>query len=245
MGEAAWEKYMIIEQVLFHTVKLEELHHFYGVRLGMRVSEINPVEEAFTVKAGSTKMIFKQWNSATETEKKGIEPFYHFAWMIPRNQFQQAKQWAASRVTLSTDGERDQTYSTNWDSHSLYFEDPAGNIVELIAHHKENNEQEGAFSVENILKVCEIGLVSEDVPATVHELEKVGLLRWGEGSDTFSPVGDRNGLFIVVRKERVWFFSNQKAQIFPLEATIHQVGTLRFEGDYSHSSGYFATGLTG
>lgn len=236
---------MIIEQVLFYTVKLEELRHFYGVTLGMRVSEVHPVEEAFTLQAGSTKMIFKQWNPASEAENKGIEPFYHFAWMIPTNQFQQAKQWAASRVTLSTDGERDQTYSTNWDSHSLYFEDPAGNIVELIAHHKENNEQERTFSVADILKVCEIGLVSENVPAAVHELEKAGLPRWGEGSDTFSPVGDRNGLFIVVRKERVWFFSNQRAQIFPLEATIHQVGTLRFEGDYSHSSEYFATGLSG
>lgn len=235
---------MIIEEVLFYSVKLEELHHFYGVTLGMRVSEINPVEEAFTLQAGSTKMIFKHWNTASQVEGKGRVPFYHFAWMIPTNQFQEAKQWAASRVRLSTDGERDETHSNNWDSHSLYFEDPAGNIVELIAHHRENNEQERAFSVADILKVCEIGLVSEDVPATVHELEKAGLSRWGEGSDTFSPVGDRNGLFIVVRKERVWFFSNQKAQIFPLEATIHQVGKLQFEGDDRDSSGYSATGVS-
>jgi catechol-2,3-dioxygenase len=219
---------MIIERVLFYTVKLEELHHFYGDTLGMRVSDINPLEEAFTLQAGITRMIFKQWDAASETVVKGIEPFYHFAWMIPRNQFQEAKQWAASRVTLCTDGERDETYSNNWDSHSLYFEDPAGNIVELIAHHREHNEQERAFSVEDILQVCEIGLVSEDVAATVQELEKAGLVRWGEGSDPFSPVGDRNGLFIVVRKERVWFFSDQKAQIFPFEATIPEVGTLRF-----------------
>lgn len=236
---------MIIKQVLFYTVKLEELHHFYGVSLGMNVSEINPLEEAFTLQAGSTKMIFKQWNNPSQVMGEGKAPFYHFAWMIPTNQFQQAKQWAASRVTLSTDGERDQTYSTNWDSHSLYFEDPAGNIVELIAHHRENNEQERAFSVADFLKVCEIGLVSENVPAAVHELENAGILRWGEGSDTFSPVGDRNGLFIVVRKDRVWFFSNQKAQIFPLEATIHQVGTLRFVGDSSNSSGYSVPGVSG
>ncbi|WP_186331431.1 VOC family protein [Paenibacillus xylanexedens] len=235
---------MIIEQALFYTVKLEELRQFYGDTLGMKVSAINPLEEAFDLQVGSTQMIFKQWNTASEAEKKGIEPFYHFAWMIPTNRFQQAKQWATSRVTLSTDGERDQTYSNNWDSHSLYFEDPAGNIVELIAHHREDNEQERAFSVADILQVCEIGLVSEDVPAAVHELEKAGLSRWGEGSDTFSPVGDRNGLFIVVKKERVWYFSNQKAQIFPLEATIHQVGKLRFKGNDSNFAAYSATGVS-
>ncbi|MGQ8870863.1 VOC family protein [Paenibacillus sp. TSA_86.1] len=219
---------MIIEQVLFYTVKLEELHHFYGDTLGMRVSDIDLSEKAFTVQAGSTKMIFKQWYVAGEAGERAVEPFYHFAWMIPRNQFQEAKQWAASRVTLRTDGERDETYSNNWDSRSLYFEDPAGNIVELIAHQQENKARESRFSVADILQMCEIGLVSEDVPAAVQKLEKLGLSRWGDGSDTFFPVGDRNGLFIVVRKERVWFFSNQKAQIFPLEATIREVGTLRF-----------------
>lgn len=220
---------MIIEEVLFYTVKLEELRHFYGVTLGMTVSDMDPSDQAFTLQAGRTKMVFKQWSAAFEAEERDIEPFYHFAWMIPRNQFQEAKQWAASRVKLNTDGERDETYSNNWDSHSLYFEDPAGNIVELIAHHQENNEQERAFSVANILQVCEIGLVSEDVPAAVKELEKAGLARWGEGSDTFSPVGDRNGLFIVVRKERIWFFSSQKAQIFPLEASIQHIGRLQFD----------------
>ncbi|MBR2567197.1 MAG: ring-cleaving dioxygenase [Paenibacillus sp.] len=229
---------MMIEEVLFYTVKLKELHYFYGETLGMRVSSIDASDGFFTVQAGITKMIFKQWNDTFEAESKGIEPFYHFAWMIPRNQFQEAKQWAASRVTLSTDGERDEAYSHNWNSHSLYFEDPAGNIVELIAHHQEHNEQERAFSVANILQVCEIGLVSENVPTAVKELEKVGLVRWGEGSDTFSPVGDRRGLFIVVKKERIWFFSNQKAQIYPLEATIREIGKLQFKPDNSESSGY-------
>ncbi|WP_342554599.1 ring-cleaving dioxygenase [Paenibacillus sp. FSL R7-0652] len=222
---------MIIEEVSFYTVKLEELHHFYGVTLGMPVSELQPSEGTFTLQAGTTRMVFKQWSTAPEAANRTVEPFYHFAWMIPRNQFQEAKQWAASRVTLSTDGERDETYSTNWDSHSLYFEDPAGNIVELIAHHRENNEQQRAFSAAAILQVCEIGLVSEDVPAAVKELEKVGLARWGEGSDTFSPVGDRRGLFIVVKQERVWFFSSQKALIFPLEAVIRDVGRLQFDGN--------------
>ncbi|MBU5353597.1 VOC family protein [Paenibacillus silvae] len=218
---------MIIQEVLFYTAKLEELHHFYGNTLGMKVSALDPAEQAFTIQAGITKMMFKRWDAVASKEENDSKPFYHFAWMIPRNRFKEAKQWAASRVTLSSDGNNDETYSVNWDSHSLYFGDPAGNIVELIAHHPLNNEQERAFSAADILQVCEIGLVSENVSATVNELGKAGLPRWGEGSDTFSPVGDRNGLFIVVKKERVWFFSDQKAQMFPLEATIREVGRLR------------------
>ena len=89
-------------------------------------------------------------------------------------------------MTLNTDDMRDETYSHNWDSHSLYFEDPAGNIVEFIAHHRENNEQERAFSVADILQVCEIGLVSENVPAAVHEWES-GTDPLGRGSETFLP----------------------------------------------------------
>ncbi|PYE48508.1 ring-cleaving dioxygenase [Paenibacillus barcinonensis] len=215
---------MIVDEVLFYTARLEELHHFYRSTLGMTVSAVDPVKQAFTVQAGETKLIFKQWNAEVSQGGYDTEPFYHFALMIPQNRFKEAKQWAASRVTLSSDGKRDEAYSINWDSHSLYFEDPAGNIVELIAHHPLNNEQEHTFSVADILRVCEIGLVSEDVSATVNELQEAGLSRWGEGSDTFSPVGDRNGLFIVVKKERVWFFSEQKAQIFPLEAAIREVG---------------------
>jgi hypothetical protein len=75
--------------------------------------------------------------------------------------------------------------------------------------------------------VCEIGLVTNDVLSTVNELQQIGLGRWGEVSDTFAPVGDVYGLFIVVKKDRTWFFSTQKAQIYLLEVSIRDVGRLR------------------
>ena len=209
---------MIIEELQLYTTRLEELKHFYSVTLGMEVS--NATDQVFTLQVGSTRMIFKQ----CETER---EPFYHVAWMIPTNRFKQAKQWAASRVVLSKEGGRDETYSANWNSFSLYFEDPAGNIIELIAHHRIQNESDHNFSARDIVQVCEIGLVTEDVLSTVHELQQIGFTRWGEISETFAPVGDVHGLFIVVKKNRTWFFSKQKAQIYPLEITVRDVGKLR------------------
>ncbi|PQP82977.1 ring-cleaving dioxygenase [Paenibacillus sp. PCH8] len=211
---------MMIEELQLYTTRLEDLKRFYRDTLGMKVSDATNQE--FNLQVGRTKMIFKPCKTESE-------PFYHFAWMIPTNRFKQAKQWVTPRVTLSRDGSRDETYSTNWDSHSLYFEDPAGNIIELIAHHTVQNESDHDrdFTTEDILQVCEIGLVTDDVLSTVNELQQFGLARWGEGSDTFAPVGDVHGLFIVVKKERTWFFSKQKAQIYPLEVSIRDVGKLR------------------
>ncbi|MEC0123684.1 VOC family protein [Paenibacillus pabuli] len=209
---------MIFEEVRLSTARLEDMKHFYIHRLGLGLFE--ETEDTFTLQIGLTKMIFMQ----SETDQ---HPFYHFAWLIPTNRFQEAKAWAAARVRLSWHEEQDQTYSTNWDSHSLYFEDPAGNILELIAHHTVHNESDRPFSEKDLLQVCEVGLVTEDVRSAVQELEQMGLKRWGEISDTFAPVGDANGLFIVVKKERIWFFSEQKSNIYPIEVSIRDVGKLR------------------
>lgn len=192
---------MIFEEVKCYTARLEDIKPFYVDTLGLELLEES--RHSFTIRVGLTKMIFAE--SRTEQE-----PFYHFAWMIPANRFQEAKAWAAARVRLSRYEGEDETYSTNWNSTSLYFEDPVGNILELIAHHTVHNESDRTFSEKDLLQVCEVGLVTEDVLSTVDELEQMALKRWRAISDTFAPIGDVNGLFIVVKKERVWFFSEQK-----------------------------------
>ncbi|MEO2205109.1 VOC family protein [Paenibacillus pabuli] len=210
---------MIFEEVKLYTARLAEIKHFYRDTLGLKV--VADCDSSFTLQIGYSNMIFVH----SEMEH---EPFYHFAWMIPKNRFQEAKAWAAARVELRTQDGEDETYSENWNSHSLYFEDPAGNILELIAHHNTHHESNRPFSAEDLLQVCEVGLVSEDVLSTVGELEQVGLNQWGAISETFAPIGDVSGLFIVVKKERIWFFSEQKAQRFPLEVVIQGVSRLQF-----------------
>ncbi|MFB8372531.1 VOC family protein [Paenibacillus taichungensis] len=209
---------MIFEEVKLYTARLEDIKHFYINTLGLNMAEES--KHFFTLKIGLTKMIFMR----SEADQNS---FYHFAWMIPTNRFQEAKAWAASRVRLSRHEGEDETYSTNWNSNSLYFEDPVGNILELIAHHTVHNGSDRTFSEKDLLQVCEVGLVTEDVLSAVDELEQMGLKRWRAISDTFAPVGDVNGLFIVVKKERTWFFSEQKANIYPLEVSIRDVGRLR------------------
>src|SRR5690242_17559175 len=68
------------------------------------------------------------------------EPFYHFALLVPGDRFDAAHAWADERFEL-VGGVFD---FDNWDARAVYFLDPAGNIVELIAHRGlEENGQEG------------------------------------------------------------------------------------------------------
>ena len=50
----------------------------------------------------------------------------------------------------------------NWDARAVYFEDPAGNIVELIAHHGlEENDRMGRSRRSELVGFSELGLVGD------------------------------------------------------------------------------------
>ncbi|WP_028589888.1 VOC family protein [Paenibacillus massiliensis] len=212
---------MHIEQVKLFTAKLNETRHFYEHTLGLKVVEED--ETSFAVQLGSTCLTL----AASEP---GTEPFYHLAMMIPNNLFQQAKVWARERLQLTRlDGDQDEVFFQNWNAYSMYFDDPAGNILELIGHPDLRHNVDGPFSARQLLWICEVGIVTDDVLALVERLrEEHGLECWREPSEWFSPVGDRYGLLIAVKQGRIWFASDRPAQRFPLELTIRDIGPLRF-----------------
>ncbi|HEX9838521.1 MAG TPA: hypothetical protein VGA72_04210, partial [Anaerolineales bacterium] len=96
--------------------------------------------------------------------------------------------------------------SESWNSDSVYFKDAAGNVLEFIARHNLKNVVEGDFDSRQILQVSEIGLPSEDVFALTNEL--CTLLNLSvfkqQPNETFTPVGDDRGLFILPIKDRIW-----------------------------------------
>ena len=96
--------------------------------------------------------------------------------------------------------------SESWNSDSIYFLDSAGNILEFIARHALQNATEGNFSSLQILNVSEIGLPSENVIGLANELcTRLGLSVFKqEPNETFTPVGDDNGLFILPIQNRIW-----------------------------------------
>lgn len=152
------------------------------------------------VQAGATEILFTQAPSKPDGA-------YHFAFNIPQNQYQAAKKWIASRIPLLKDkSDKEDFHSDSWNSDSFYFLDAAGNVLELIARHSLNNPVDGDFDASHILNVSEIGLPSENVIAFANELcLKLGLSIYKqEPNETFTPVGNENGLFILPVKDRIW-----------------------------------------
>lgn len=79
---------------------------------------------------------------------------------------------------------------------AVYFRDPEENVGELIARPAAHAE----------LSLAEVGLPVEDVSAAVETLEhELGLGAYRETNESFTPVGDDDGLLIVVSVGRGWF----------------------------------------
>jgi len=157
--------------------------------------------DSLMVSAGKTELIFKQAQSPWKGE-------YHFCFNIPENQFPLAKAWLSARIPLLKDKHgNDEFQSGSWNSTSLYFKDTAGNILELIARHVQNNAIQGPFTSEQILQVSEIGLPAKDVTAFARELcARLGVSIYRqEADDRFTPIGDEDGLLILPIENRIWY----------------------------------------
>jgi len=197
------------------TTALEQQHAFYTQVFGFPV--ISTTADAITLQVGASQLT---WTQATDP----LPGSYHFAFNIPTNQFAAAKRWLHQQVGLLTDATgADEFYSEDWNADMLYFSDPAGNIMELIARHTLANASELPFSRPSILNISEIGVAAEDVPHEVAVIRhQTGAPIYNEpGSDTFTPVGDEHGLLIVVQRGRVWFPDTGKpAEHLPITAII-------------------------
>jgi hypothetical protein len=169
------------------------------------------------VQVGETELVFVQSDA-------GFDGAYHFAFNIPENQFRTAKDWIARRVPLLKDLEGEDEFSSeSWNSHSVYFKDAAGNVLEFIARHNLKNAVDRLFTSEQILNVSEIGLPSENVIGFANGLcAQLGLSVFKqEPNEKFTPVGDDNGLFILPKKDRIWIpNSGVPAKLLPIKVRV-------------------------
>jgi catechol-2,3-dioxygenase len=202
---------MKITRLELKTTDLKEQALFYGETLGLdtRIIDGNEV----VIRAGATELVFTQADEGQQCQ-------YHFAFNIPENQFETAKKWLTMRAEILTDENGNTTiHSDSWNSDSLYFKDATGNILELIARYDLKNANDQF----EILSISEIGLATEDVLAMTNSLnEKIGLLPYqNEISETFTAVGDADGLFIVVKQGRIWYpNTGVPAQLLPVQAHV-------------------------
>src|SRR5215207_6820905 len=193
------------------TVDLQAQKDFYSNILELSV---DLTSLGLLIKAGTTEIIFTRAPS-------DFDGAYHFAFNIPENQFQNAKKWISSRVSLLRDkGGKEEFESKSWNSDSIYFLDTAGNVLEFIARHTLQNATVEDFNSRQILNVSELGLPSENVITLANELcTRLDLSVFKqEPNETFTPVGDDDGLFILPIKDRIWMpDSGVPARLLPVK----------------------------
>lgn len=190
---------MQIRELQLVSAALSQQYDFYTRVFRFPVLQQTP--DMFVLQVGSSRLTFTHTQDAPRSVA-------HVAFNIPENQFAQAKDWLKARTPLVRNAPgADEFFFEAWNAHAMYFTDPDGNILELIARHTLRSASERPFSGESILNISEIGIVTEDVPAQVAAIEaRIGATVYsGPGSDTFTPVGDEEGLFIVVKRGRMWF----------------------------------------
>lgn len=204
---------MNILKLELETADLQAQKDFYTNILELPAESI---ASGLLVKAGATEIIFTQ-------APADFEGAYHFAFNIPENQYPAAKNWITARIPLLKDKSgREDFHSETWNSDSVYFLDAAGNVLEFIARHTLKNAEDGIFDSSRILNVSEIGLPSENVIVLANELcAQLGVSVYKQQpNETFTPVGDETGLFILPIRDRIWMpDSGVPAKMLPVKVS--------------------------
>ena len=185
-----------------------ELAGFYGDVLGL------PLEDD-AIRIGETTLRFAPAEGA---------PFYHFALLVPGDRFDAAFAWAQERMAPLGDVFEAEA----WDAQAVYFHDPAGNIVELIAHHGlATNRRSGDFSADELVGISELGIVG-DPPALLPRLETIGLELWDGTIDEpgrLAFVGGQGRTLILAPAGRGWMPTGRPAEPHPVELVLELDGT--------------------
>lgn len=134
----------------------------------------------------------------------------HLAFNVAPARFAAAVRWLAARRPLLRDRQGRQRFALadNWQSESVYFAGPDGAVLELIARRRLPSPPpvQGPFHGRELLCVSEVGLPSTDVTAVTNSLgNHFRVEPLAPATAKFAPLGDDEGLLIVVEARRRWF----------------------------------------
>lgn len=201
---------------------LDELRSFYVDVLNLR--EVAGAEVAVAV--GSSQLRWRASDSG--------RPFYHFALLVPGQRFQAAYEWLHERVELLPHKGNPVVRFEAWDAVAAYFHDPAGSIVELIAHLgiDDPGGATGPFGPAELLGVSEVGLVVQDKRRAAEALHaQVGIDVW-PASDA-GALDDPGALIFIGRKAhtlilappgRGWLPTARPAESHPVRVVLSGTG---------------------
>ncbi len=236
----------LIRSITLRTaVPLAEMRAFYAERLGLAVVESTPARLVLRVGATLVEFVAHTEYGSPRGRESGVGapaaahdrgPFYHFAFNIPPGKVMAARAWLLERTALvPTPAQlRDPAYPddvrhfASWNAHSLFFFDPAYNIVEFIARHDLPPDPPwpagDGFGVPDILYASEIGYVVAEPARHARVLhEALGLSAFPRGTDNWWAMGDERGLILCLPTGRVFGENTTTPKafdVFETEATV-------------------------
>ncbi len=214
---------MLIKEIRLQTNQLSELYYYYRNVLALPTILLD--KNCISITAGKSRLIFE--------ESPGFgNPFYHFAFNIPSNKFEEALELMKNKVNLIWLEDYNSYIAdfVTWNAKSFYFLDPAGNILELIARFDLKDIVNENFSGSYILNVSEVGLVmpADGFNDGVEELLHKYPLQYFSKQvpfEHFRAIGDDTGLFIIVPENRIWFATKDaRSAIFPIAVNFRVNG---------------------
>ncbi len=213
-----------ILRVKLLATRLDAMAVFYSETMGWPVARRGA---ALVVRAGGTEIVF-------EPSPGDDAPYYHLAWAIPSNKFSAGKVWLAGRTPIlrHPDG-RDEFHFRTARRRAVYFGDPAGNILELIARDDLGDIAAGGFGLGDLLYVNHAGLVVDDMSAAIRTISgSLGLEPTAPPEPSFTKLGDAYRHVVLVPKDRLWLPKmNRGAEVFAAEVVMHgpRAATLAFD----------------
>ncbi len=193
---------------------LDELRDFYIMRLGLPGAR--PQSAGFGVGLDRARLTFAPTDG---------RPFYHFALLIAGDRFEAAVAWLASRVELLTGQDSSPVFEfAAWPARAVYFLDPAGNIVELIAHPGvwESGLGDAGFDPGEIVGISEAGVVAANLPAVATSIHaRAGIEVWdGDPAVGIAFLGRRAHTVILCAPGRGWLPTRRPAEAHPVAVTL-------------------------
>ena len=205
---------MKILELTLSTHTPEELKKFYTDGLGFEEIPTHGETDGYSFQCGHTRVNFVPGDRDAK---------YHFAMNVYPDKLPEAIAWLQkNQVELVHSAEHKGFLIDfpDWWAKSVYFYDPAGNIVEIIARGglgAQGNAPQ--FSARSIAGISEIGIVTEDVPyfrEWVNITHGISPFIRNKNSDSFSAMGDDHGLLLLVQSGRRWFMGNFDAKHYSL-----------------------------
>jgi catechol 2,3-dioxygenase-like lactoylglutathione lyase family enzyme len=216
---------------------LPGLADFYGRALGLSPARTGALPSEAAA-AGSAGIALAVGETVLEFLPSPDRAFYHFALLVPGNRFDEALRWASERTdVLRRAGSPEVVFDfRDWNARACYIHDPAGNIVELIAHRGVGETSaRGPFRARELIGLSELGLVGDRAAMADQLRLKLALAVWDGNVDapgSLAFVGEKARTLILVSPGHRWLPTGRSAERHEIDARIggHQAGAASLEG---------------